>query len=128
MIPPKTKKVRALIRLVKYYKDMWAKQSHLLKPLNVLNSNKVNFKWIYVKQKASDEIKRIVACNTLLIYPDFNKRFDIHTDYSDFQIGAVIIQEGKPIAFYSRKLTVPQTRYTVTEKELINIVETLNEF
>ena len=38
-----------------------------------------------------DEIKRIVARNNLLIYPDFNKRFDIYTDASDSQLGAVII-------------------------------------
>ena len=43
-------------------------------------------------------------------------------------MGAVIIQYGKPINFYGRKLTGPQTRYTVIEKELLSIVETLKEF
>ena len=49
-------------------------------------------------------------------------------DASDYQLGEVISQEGKPIDFYSRKLTAPQTRYTVTEKELPNIVKTLKYF
>ena len=40
----------------------------------------------------------------------------------------MIILGGKAIAFYSRKLTEPQTQYTVTEKELLSIVETLKEF
>ena len=40
----------------------------------------------------------------------------------------MIIQEGKPIAFYSLKLTETQTRYTVTENELLSIVETLTDF
>ena len=88
----------------------------------------MKFKWTDVEQKASDEIKRTVAHNTLLAYPDFNKRFYIHTDASDYQLGAVIIQEAKPIALYSRKLTKTQERYTVTEKELLSIVETLKEF
>ena len=44
------------------------------------------------------------------------------------QLVAVISQDGKPIAFYRRKLTGPQTRYTVTEKELLTIVKTLKEF
>ena len=35
-------------------------------------------------------------------------------DASDFQLGEVIIQDGKPIAFYGCKLTGPQTRYIVT--------------
>ena len=35
---------------------------------------------------------------------------------------------GLTKSFYSRKLTGPQTRYTVTEKELLSIVKTLKEF
>ena len=47
---------------------------------------------------------------------------------SNFQLGSMINQYGKPISFYSRNLTIPQTRYTVTEKELLSIVETLKGF
>ena len=93
---------------------MWSKRSHLLYLLTALTPNKVNFKWIDVEQKAFDEIKRIVTCDTLLIYPGFNKLFDIHTDASYFCLVAVIIQDVKPIAFYRRKLTGLQTRCTVT--------------
>ena len=49
-------------------------------------------------------------------------------DASNLQLGAVISQNDKPIAFYSRKLNQAQTRYTTTEKELLAIVETLKEF
>ena len=64
----------------------------------------------------------------LIAYPDFNKKFSIHTDASKTQLGAVISRDGRPIAFYSRKLNSAQTRYTVTERELLSIVETLKEF
>ena len=94
---------------------MRAKRKHLLQPLTALTSNKVKLNWKFVKQKAFDEIKQIVTHDTLLIYPDFNKCFDIHVDASDLQIGAVIIQEVKSIAFYRRKLTGLQTQHTVTE-------------
>ena len=47
---------------------------------------------------------------------------------NDRQLGAVITQQGKPLAFYSRKLTPAQTRYTTTERELLAIAETLKEF
>ena len=64
----------------------------------------------------------------MLAYPNFNEPFIIHTDASKTQLGAVISQNNKPIAFYSRKLSPAQTRYTTTEQELLAIVETLKEF
>ena len=50
------------------------------------------------------EIKHVIAHDTLLIYTDFNKCFDIHMDASELQLGSGISQYGKPTAFYSRKL------------------------
>ena len=44
-------------------------------------------------------MKRIISRETLLSYPDFTAPFDIHTNASDLQLGAVISQRGKPIAF-----------------------------
>ena len=107
---------------------MWQRRSHTLAPLTKLPHNKRIFKWTQVKQDDFDIIKRIVAHDTLIIYPDFNEAFEIHTDASAFQLGAVISQKDKPIAFYSRKLTGGLKRYTVTERELLSIVETLKEF
>ena len=66
--------------------------------------------------------------DVMLAYPNFLKKFVIHTDAGDRQLGAVISQDNKPIAFYSRKLNPAQTRYTTTERELLSIVETLKEF
>ena len=45
-----------------------------------------------------------------------------------YHLGEVVIQNGKPIALYTRKLTETQKRYIVTEKELLSIVKTLKEF
>ena len=70
----------------------------------------------------------MVCKKTLLTYPDWSKPFDIHTNASDFQLGAVISQEGKPIAFFSQKLNRAQKNYTMTEKELLSIVECVKEF
>ena len=61
-------------------------------------------------------------------YPDFNAPFEIHTDASKLQLGAVISQKGKPIAFYSINMNSAQQNYTTTEKELLSIVETLKDF
>ncbi len=127
--PPKTKKqLRGFIGLVNYYRDMWAKRSHVLAPLAALTSNQAKWEWKEEHQKVFNEVKKIIAKEVLLTFPDFNKPFDVHTDASHYQLGVVISQEGKPIAFYSRKLNPAQTRYTTTERELLSIVETLKEF
>ena len=59
---------------------------------------------------------------------NFNEIFKIHTDARAFQLGAVVIQKSKAIALYSRKITDVQNCYTITDKELLIIVETLNQF
>ena len=69
-----------------------------------------------------------MAKETILNYPDFNEVFEIHTDASDRQLGAAISQNGKPLAFYSRKLNSAQKNYTTAEKELLSIIEMLKEF
>ena len=63
-----------------------------------------------------------------MAYPDFCKTFEIYTDASTTQLGAVITQDNRPITFFSRKLFVTQEKYSVTKIELLAIVETLKEF
>ena len=126
---PKTRKqLRSFIGMVNYYRDMWPQRSHLLAPLSSLTSAKIKWDWTTQCQKAFEDMKRLIAKETLLTYPNFKKPFEIHTDASKVQLGACISQEGRPVAFYSRKLNPAQTRYTTTERELLSIVETLKEF
>ena len=68
------------------------------------------------KQKEFYDIKRVVGWDTLLSYPDFHKLFDIHMDDSNHRLCAVIIQDRKTIASYSRRLTEMKMWYTGTEK------------
>ena len=98
-----------------YYLNIKARSSHTLAPLTKITSSKLKFKWTKIKKNAFEEIKRIVARDTLLAYPDFNEEFKIHTDARNFQLVIVMSQTGKPIAFYSGKLTDSQKGYTATE-------------
>ena len=127
--PPKNlKQLRSFLGMVNYYRDMWIRRSHILAPLNALTKKGNKWHWGETEQRAFDNIKRVMAKETLLHYPDFNKPFEIHTDASHYQIGAVITQDNKPVAFYTRKLRDGQHNYTTTERELLAIVETLKEF
>ncbi len=85
-------------------------------------------KWTDEMQKAFGKIRLLMAANALAAYPDHNKRFDVYTDASDFQLGACIIQEGKPVAYFLQMLTKSQQNYTTMEKEMLSIVATLEEF
>ena len=104
---------------------MWKHSSETLTPLPTMTSKQATWNWTKEHQKAFEHMIKSISRETLLVYPDFNKPFDIHTDASKVQLGAVISQDNKPIAFYSRKLNPAQVNYTTTERELLSIVETL---
>jgi hypothetical protein len=114
--------------MINFYRDMWKNRSSLLAPLTALTSKNVPCEWTDEHQKNFDAIKRVIGREVLLAYPDFNAPFQTHTDACKTQIGAVTSQNGKPIAFCSRKMNSAQQNYTVTEKELLSIVATLKEF
>ena len=127
-VPTTKRQLRRFIGLINYYRDMWIRRSEILSPLSKLCSKTIKWQWTEEQQKAFELIKKVVSKEVLLSYPDFTKSFDIYTDASHTQLGAVISQNEKPIAFYSRKLNTAQTHYTTTERELLAIVETLKEF
>ena len=101
--------------MVQYYRDMWAKWSQMLAPLSDLvgecremktikknKDKKSPWRWDPIHQKAFDNIKATIAKEVVLAYPDFSKPFEIYTDASTKQLGAVITQDNRPIVFFRR--------------------------
>jgi hypothetical protein len=78
-------------------------------------------------QTAFDKMRLLLAADALAAYPDHNKRFHIYTNSSDYQLGASIVQEGRIVAYFSRKLSNAQKNYITMEKEMLSIVATLEE-
>jgi hypothetical protein len=57
----------------------------------------------------------------MLTYLKFNKTFEIHTDESNIHLDTCISQEGKPVAYYSRKLNPSRNQFKITEQELLSL-------
>ena len=64
----------------------------------------------------------------MLAYPHFNDKFVMHADASARQLGAVITQHDRPIAFYNKKISVSQQKCTVTDLKLLSIIMTIRKF
>ena len=101
-VPTAKKQLQSFILLIKHYRDR-KDRFGILTPLSSITSKQAKWNWSKERQKAFDKIKKLVTKETLLSYPNFNKTFATHTDANKLQLGAVISQDDKPIAFYSRK-------------------------
>ena len=106
---------------------MWPKQAHILSPLSA-ESGKKTFHWTDKMNNSFKQMKAILSADALMACLNHNKPFYIDTDASDYQMGAVIMQDEKPVAYWSRKLNGAQKNYTTMEKELLSIVMVLKEF
>ncbi len=131
--PNNDKELRHFLRMVQYYRDMWARRSEMLAPSHWPSgrvqqnkdhqknkTKKKHWRWDPIHQQAFDNVKAAIAKETVIAYPDFFlKPFEIYTDASATQLGAMIAQDNRPIAFFSRKLSKMQQKYSVTEIELL---------
>ena len=129
--PTTVKQLRSFIGMVNFYRTMWKRRADIMAPLTALTKIKkgsLQSVWTDQHDEAFRKTKAIICEEVLLAYPDPNKPFVIQTDASDKQLGAFILQDNKPVAFFSRKLTGAQTRYPIPDKEALSIVETLQEF
>ena len=126
--PTNKRQLRSFFGFVNFYRQLWFHRSHIISPLTAITSDKAKWIWGAEQKHAFKEIRNTIARQVLLKYPDYKQPFDIFTDASDFQLGAVITQSDWPIAFYSRKLNAAQRNYTTMEKELLSIIETSQQY
>jgi hypothetical protein len=131
--PANLKLLRGFVVMVNYCRGMWPHRSHILAPLTAKTGTPKKgakppaFQWTPDMQTAFNQMKSFMTADVLCAYPDHNNPFRIFTDSSDYQLGACIMQTGKPVAFYSKKLNSAQMNYATIDKELLCVVATLRE-
>lgn len=97
-------------------------------PLYGLLKKDEEFIWTDDRLLAFDNLKNTVCNLTTLAYPDPQAPFDLHTDASNVGIGAVLVQNGRPVAFASRSITSAEKNYHTTELECLAVVWALEYF
>ncbi|KAL0434164.1 UNVERIFIED_CONTAM: hypothetical protein Slati_2750700 [Sesamum latifolium] len=88
---------------------------------------KRGFTWTVAATQAFQLLKKVICNVPMLALPDFFKEFIIETDASGEGIGAVLQQQGSPIAYISKALTGKNLSLLVYEKEMMAIVVALQE-
>ncbi|MCO5611994.1 hypothetical protein L7F22_066255 [Adiantum nelumboides] len=94
-------------------------------PLTNLLKKGVKINWKPEHQEKFDELKQYVTTAPCLKLPDFDQPFEVVTDASGIAIGGVLMQEGRPVAFTSRKLRIHERNYPTHDLELLAIVHAL---
>jgi hypothetical protein len=123
---PKTiTQVRSFLGLAGFYRRFVKDFSTIAAPLNELTKKGVHFSWGKVQEHAFNVLKDKLTHAPLLQLPDFNKTFELECDASGIGLGGVLLQEGKPVAYFSEKLSGSVLNYSTYDKELYALVRTL---
>ncbi|EER02278.1 retrovirus polyprotein, putative [Perkinsus marinus ATCC 50983] len=134
-LPRTAPALRSFLGLAGYYRNFvpqFADRSRCLSEIvNYCTKNKVvelGNQWGKEEELAFNDLKQWIASLPLLAYPDFSRPFRLMTDASDVAIGAVVEQDGRPLAFFSQSLTPTKKVWPVYEREAYAIFKALERF
>ena len=120
--------LRSFMGLANYFRRFVHRFAQIAAPLtDLLNKKSLGEHWGEAQDGAFAQLKQALVSAPVLRVADPNKPFVLQTDASDFAVGGVLLQEFSgqlhPIAFHSRKLNSAERNYTVSEREMLGIVE-----
>jgi hypothetical protein len=125
--PPKSvPTLKSFLGLASYYRKFIKNFAKITAPLtNLLKKSAVIYEWEEACDEAFETLKGILVKAPVLKLPDFDKEFEIHSDASDFTIRGVLMQEGRPVAFESKKLSETERRWPTQEKKMWAVIHCL---
>ena len=126
--PDNVTSVQRLIGMVTYLSKFLPQLSTICEPLRRLTDAKAVFDWLPQHETAFQSIKSLVTQAPVLHYYDASKPVALESDSSEVGLGAVITQDGHPIAYASRALTQTERNYAQIEKECLSIVFAAERF
>ncbi len=111
--------LRLFLGLASYYRKFIKNFAKIATSLtNLLKKSSGTYEWDEACNEAFETLKGILLKTNVLKLPDFDKDFEIHPDAFDFAIGGVLVQDGRSVAFESKKLSETKQRWPTHEKEM----------
>jgi hypothetical protein len=124
-VPKNVHEVRSFLGLANCFRKFISHYSEVATPLTNLTKKSHVWAWTGKCQDAFEKLKHLLTEAPLLRTPDESKAYRVVTDASDIGLGGVLLQEGHPIAYESRKLKSAEQNYTTTEWEMLAVVHAL---
>ena len=120
-LPKTIRDVHSFLGLTGYYRKFVRNYADIARPLFSL-TKRSKLLWTEEAENAFKCLKKALSTTPVLALPDFSQPFVVETDASNFGIGAVLVQNGRPVAFYSHGLPQMKAPKSAYEIELLAIV------
>ena len=124
-VPKDLHEMRSFLGLTNYSKKFVQGYATRCRPLTNLTRKSVPVVWTAECNAAFNGLKQDLTTAPVLASLDNSKPFEVVTDSCQWSIGAVLMQEGRPVAYESRKMIPAELNYTVTEQECLATVHAM---